>query len=573
MRFIFSSLAIFAIFWCHHSIAAADKPNVLFIAIDDLNDWVVCLGGHPQTITPNLDRLAASGVLLRNAYCPAASCNPSRSAIFSGMPPHRSGLYQNMQKMREVMPQAELLPRYFSNHGYWSAGSGKMLHYVIDAASWDDYFPDKAKENPFPRTFSPKKRPVNLPRAGAWQYVETDWAALDVTDEEYGGDWLVTKWIGEQLVKQHEKPFFLACGIYRPHEPWFVPQKYFEPFPLNNIQLPPGFKEGDLDDVPSTGQRLARNRYFAHIQEQKQWKQGLQAYLASIHYADAMLGRVLDALEKSPERDNTIVVLWSDHGWHLGEKEHWQKFTGWRATARVPLMIRVPKGAPGLLQGTTPESVCDRPVSLVDLYGTLTDLCGLPPKADISSRSLVPLLRDPKTQWPHAAMTHLDNPENYAISTERYRYIHYVGDEEELYDIEADPYEWRNLAANPEHAAKLIEMRSLVPKPFVPVHESQPGTNAFKAEMDLTPIINQPAPSSKASSTGVALLFQNQTQAPIKLVWLDESGKRHASMVIASASRRMLSTFTGHTWLLLDESGKEIGHVTAPAKSALIVIQ
>jgi arylsulfatase A-like enzyme len=158
----------------------------------------------------------------------------------------------------------------------------------------------------------------------------------------------VTKWIGEQLQRPHDKPFFLACGIYRPHEPWFVPKKYFEPFPLESIQLPPGYKADDVDDLPPAGQRLARNRYFAHIQKHEQWKKGIQAYLASIHFADAMLGRVLDALEKSPQRDNTIVVLWSDHGWHLGEKEHWQKFTGWRVCARVPLMIRVPKGAPGL---------------------------------------------------------------------------------------------------------------------------------------------------------------------------------------------------------------------------------
>jgi arylsulfatase A-like enzyme len=315
---------------------------------------------------------------------------------------------------------------------------------------------------------------VNLPRAGDWQYVETDWAALDVTDEQFGGDWAVTKWIGEQLQRPHDKPFFLACGIYRPHEPWFVPKKYFEPFPLESIELPPGYKADDVDDLPPAGQRLARNRYFAHIQKHEQWKKGIQAYLASIHFADAMLGRVLDALEKSTQRDSTIIVLWSDHGWHLGEKEHWQKFTGWRVCARVPLMIRVPKGAPGLPEGTTPGSVCDRPVSLVDLFGTLTDLCGLPPKADIDSRSLAPLLRHPQAEWPHAALTHLDKPENYALSTQRWRYIHYTGDEEELYDLETDPHEWSNLATKPEHTAKLAEMRLLAPKTIQPVHKSKP---------------------------------------------------------------------------------------------------
>lgn len=558
-----------------NSVAFGDPPNVLFIAIDDLNDWVGCLGGHPQTITPNLDRLAASGVLFRNAHCPAASCNPSRTAIFSGLPPHRTGLYQNMQKMREVMPQAELLPRYFSNHGYWSAGSGKLLHYVIDPQSWDDYFPEKSKDNPFPRTFNPGKRPVSLPRAGNWQYVETDWAALDVTDEELGGDWLVTKWIGDQLSRPHARPFFLACGIYRPHEPWFVPRKYFTPFPLENIQLPPGYKEDDLDDVPPHGQRIARNRYFAHIQEQQQWKQGIQAYLASIHYADAMLGRVLEQLESSPERDSTIVVLWSDHGWHLGEKEHWQKFTGWRACTRVPLIIRVPSGVPGLVEGTTAGGVCDRPVSLVDLFGTLTDLCGLPAKADIASRSLVPLLRDPKSEWSHAAITHLDNPQNYAISTERWRYIHYASGDEELYDTPEDPHEWRNLAKNPtpEHVAKLVEMRSVVPTPFAPVHESQPGINAFRSELDLVPVANQLAPVSQVSKVGVELLFQNQTQRSFKIVWLDEAGKRHEPVILPGASRHLLKTFEGHTWLLLDEYNQDAGHIVASGRPARVILQ
>ncbi len=553
--------------------ASASRPNVLFISMDDLNSWVGCLGGHPQTKTPNLDRLAKSGVLFRNAHCAAPSCNPSRSAIFTGLPPHRSGLYQNLQKLREVLPKAELLPRYFSNQGYWSAGSGKMLHYVIDPPSWDDYFPDKAKDDPFPLTFYPKNRPVSLPRGGTWQYGETDWAALDVTDEEFGGDWLVTKWIGEQLQRPYEKPFFLACGIYRPHEPWFVPKKYFEPFPLEAIQRGPGVKEGDLDDVPAEGQRIARNRYFPHILENKQWEKGIQAYLASIHFGDAMLGRVLDALERSPNRDNTIVVLWSDHGWHLGEKEHWQKFTPWRASSRVPLIIRVPKGASGLTGGTIQGGVCDRPVSLTDLFGTLTDLCGLPPKAGIESRSLVPLLRDPASPWPHAAITHLDHPGNFAISTERWRYIHYRDGGEELYDIETDPHEWTNLASKPEHLVKLVEMRALAPKQIAPIHETQPGINDFKADLELAPITAGAAPPSKASDAPVSLLFLNKRQQGVRLVWLDDNGKRRDPVAVPGASRWMVHTFAGHTWMILDEDGKTLGHLITPVKNARVLIQ
>ncbi len=253
---------------------AADRPKVLFIAVDDLNDWISPLGGHPQTKTPHFERLAKQSMLFTNAYCAAPSCNPSRTAIFTGIPPHRSGLYDNRQKMREVLPDAELLPKYFSRHGYWSAGSGKLLHYFIDAPSWDDYFPAKDKEDPFPFIFYPKQRPVSLPVSGPWQYVETDWAALDVTAEQFGGDWLVTKWIGEQLQREHDKAFFLACDIYRPHEPWFVPKQYFE-----------------------------------HIQKQNQWKQGVQAYLASIHFADAMLGRVSSNPVPASKPDGTTFEI------------------------------------------------------------------------------------------------------------------------------------------------------------------------------------------------------------------------------------------------------------------------
>jgi arylsulfatase A-like enzyme len=556
-------------------LSAAEKPNVLFIAVDDLNDWIGCLGGHPQSKTPNIDRLAASGVLFRNAYTAAPACNPSRTTVFSGLLPSTSGLYNNLQKLREVMPQVELLPRYFSNQGYWSAGSGKLLHYIIDPASWDDYFPEKSEDDPFPRTFYPKKRPVNLPRGGPWQYVETDWSALDVTDEEFGGDWLVSKWIGEQLQREHDRPFFLGCGIYRPHEPWFVPKKYFEPFPLESIQPGPGYKVDDLADVPPEGQKMGRNRYFEHILKHDQWKQGIQGYLASIHFSDAMVGRVLDALEKSPKRDNTIVVLWSDHGWHLGEKEHWQKFTGWRSCDRVPLIIRVPKGVPGLLEGTQPGSVCDRVVNLVDLFRTLTDLCELPGKEGIDGRSLVPLLRDPGTPWPHATVTFLDRPGNYAVSTEQWRYIHYRGGDEELYDVKADPHEWSNLATKPEWSAQLDEMRSLAPKNVAPSYETQPGIDAVEAKelLELTQTPSAGCPPSKVSDHKVRVVFQNRKEAKVKLVWVDPAGKRHERKTMEGATRFLVDTFAGHVWLILDPSGKELGYFVIGQQSAQAPIQ
>ncbi|MFG0289940.1 MAG: sulfatase-like hydrolase/transferase, partial [Rhodopirellula sp. JB044] len=174
-------------------------PNVLFIAMDDLNDWIECLGGHPQTITPNLDRLAASGVLFNNAHCPAPACNPCRSAIFTGRAPNRSGMYDNRQQMREIMSEEVLIPQYFRQNGYFATGSGKMLHYFIDAQSWDEYYPAKSSENPLPRSAEPPQRPASLPRGGPWQYVDTDWAALDVTDEQFGGDYATTEYVSQQL--------------------------------------------------------------------------------------------------------------------------------------------------------------------------------------------------------------------------------------------------------------------------------------------------------------------------------------------------------------------------------------
>ncbi len=455
---------LFLIFSMLNVIESSERPNVLFIAMDDLNDWVGVMGGHPQARTPHIDRLAKRGVLFTNAHCAAPACNPSRSAIMTGIAPNVSGLYANEQKMRELMPDAVLLPRYLAQHGYWSAGSGKLLHYFIDAASWDDYFPAKETENPFPRTLYPEKRPVSIPHAGPWMYEETDWGGLPVTDEEFGGDWLVSKWIGEQLQSKHDKPFFLACGIYRPHEPWFVPQKYFDMFPLDDVQMPPGLKEDDLDDLPPIGKKMGPNRYLAHIKEHDQWRNGIQGYLASIAFADAMVGRVLDALDASPHKDNTIVILWSDHGWHLGEKQHWQKFTGWRVCTRIPLIIHVPKGVSSLQNGTTPGTICDKPVNLLSLFNTITDLTEVPRHNSDSIPSLLPLLKDASAEWPHVSITYLNKANQFAISGQDWRYIRYNDGGEELYDIQKDPYEWTNLALNPDHKDMLEKMRQHLPK-------------------------------------------------------------------------------------------------------------
>jgi arylsulfatase A-like enzyme len=553
---------------CHDQILKStvqSKPNVLFIAVDDLNDWIGCLGGHPQVKTPNIDRLAADGVLFTNAHCTAPACNPSRTAIMTGISPHKSGLYSNRQKMREVLPDAELIPKYFTKHGYFSGGSGKILHYFIDADSWDVYYPAKETEDPFPRTLDPEKRPVSLKRAGPWQYVETDWGALDATDEEFGGDWLVSKWIGEQLHRKHDKPFFLACGIYRPHEPWFVPKKYFDMFPLEDIQLPPGYKEDDLEDVPDEGQKLARNRYFAHIREQGQWKQGIQGYLASIAFADAMIGRVIDALDSSSYRDNTIVVLWGDHGWHLGEKQHWQKYTGWRVCTRIPLILRAPAGTPGLPEGTKAGSICNKPANLLSLFPTLTELAGIPAKDDNDGPSLVPLLKKPAGKWDHASVTYINAPGDYSISTEGWRYIHYKDGGEELYDIVNDRYEWNNLAGNPEHAPKLKELRALAPKKFAPLI---PPKDSSLPMLKWHPKGAEPIPASKPDGNSFEVVFINRHNQEVQLSWMDRSGNPKPYGMIEPNKRNRQKTRPGAVWLIADKTGKPLGYFTIGDRGA-----
>lgn len=530
------------------------RPNVLFISLDDLNDWVGVLQGHPQAQTPNLDRLFQSGMLFTNAHCAAPSCNPSRTAVMTGIPPNLSGLYRNDQPMREVLPNAQLLPAYFTRHGYWSAGSGKILHYLIDAKSWDEYFPNKDSENPFPRTLYPKSRPVSLPRGGPWQYVETDWGPLDATDVEYGGDYLVAEWIGKQLGKQHDKPFFLACGIYRPHEPWFVPKKYFEQFPLESIKIPPGYKPDDLDDLPDAGKRQGPNRYFEHIRKHGQWKKAIQGYLASIAFADAMAGKVIHALESGPNADNTIVVAWSDHGWHLGEKQHWQKYSPWRVCTRVPLFIRVPNQAPGLPGGTEKNVRCNQPVNLVSLYSTLTELAGLPKTEQSNAPSLVPLLKNPKSDWPYVSSTFLSDGQSVALSARRFRYIRYRNNDEEFYDIDSDPYEWNNLAKKSEYEPQLERFRKLLPKQFkelkAPSVESLPKLKWQVAEL---------IPKSKPDGSPFECYFTNRSKDPVKLFWMDRVGSKKLYGEIAPGTTRQQRTRPGAIWMIADEEESPLG--------------
>ncbi|MGQ1785345.1 sulfatase [Saccharicrinis sp. GN24d3] len=469
VRFILGIAIILIFFASGCSRQPAEQPNVLFISLDDLNDWIEPLGGHPQAITPNLQRLSDKSVLFTNAYCASPACNPSRTSIMSGLAPHTSGVYSNYQDWREVITDYTSMGKYFRNNGYYSAGAGKIYHYhMVDTTCWDEYWPSQKKN--MPDEYIPEKAEsgtINMP-AFENMYKMFDWAALDIEDSLMA-DYKSVTWVSDQLRKNHEKPFFLACGIYRPHVPWYVPKKYFDMFPLDSIQLPKTM-ENDLDDVSDRAMDIAHRggNYHKHILEAGLWKQAVQGYLASIAFCDAMLGRLLTQLENSKYAENTIVVLWSDHGWQLGEKEHWRKFALWRNTARSVLMIKAPQGCPGLPEGSENGTKCHRTVSLLDIYPTLGTLCGLPARHDLDGHSLIPLLKNPKSEWEYPAITSYNFSE-FAISTQNWRYIQYIDGSEELYNQMEDEEEWFNLAKNPAYHHIKEELKQHIPSNPAPL--------------------------------------------------------------------------------------------------------
>lgn len=414
--------------------AETQQPNVLFIAVDDLNDWISCLGGHPDCKTPNIDRLAARGTLFTNAHCAAPACNPSRVALMTGIRPSNSGVYLNSQPWRPVMQEAVTLPQHFRKHGYHAIGSGKIFHgRYTDPASWDDYL----KQTGDPK---PTAAVLNDPHSRAGSII---WGVLDVKDQDMS-DYKMASYAIDYLGKQHEKPFFLACGIYRPHMPWQVPRKYYDMYPLDQIQLPKVL-ESDLKDIPAAGVRMAKpDGDHARILKTDNWRHSVQAYLASIAFADVQVGRVLDALDASPYAKNTIVILWGDHGWHLGEKHHWRKFSLWEEATRAPLMMVVP----GI---TKADSRCGQAIDFMNIYPTLCELCSLPVGEHLDGVSLVPLLEDPAKTWDRPALT-THGRLNHAVRSNRYRLIRYKDGSEELYDHSQDPMEWKNLADDPAYA-------------------------------------------------------------------------------------------------------------------------
>jgi len=430
--------------------ATQKRYNVLFIAIDDLNDWIGCLGGHPDARTPNLDRLAGMGVLFTSAHCSAPVCNPSRASLMTGILPSTSGVYSNSDRWRDFLPNAITLPQHFMAHGYRAIGRGKIYHGRwpdTNPGAWDEYIPKGGDPPPL------KTHPRYMNPTG-----NIEWGPVDGTEEEMD-DYKVAIWAAEQLRQEHDKPFFLACGFFKPHLRWCVPEKYFDMYPPESVTLP-NIDEDDLDDIPAIGVDMANRQTHEKIRDLGGWEAGVAAYLACGAFVDAQVGRVLDALESSRYRDNTIVVLWSDHGWHLGEKLHWKKFALWEEATHNLLMFVVP----GL---TRPGSRCTRPVSLLDIYPTLIDLCRLSPNGDIQGKSLLPLLRNPSGAWERPALT-THGRNNHSIRSGRWRYIRYKDGTEELYDHSKDELEWDNLLwpenPDPEHRRIADNLTQWLPK-------------------------------------------------------------------------------------------------------------
>ncbi|QDV11225.1 Arylsulfatase [Rosistilla oblonga] len=460
---------------------AADppKPNVLFIAIDDLNDYISPLDNQAGVKTPNFERLAKRSVTFANAHCAAPVCHASRVATMTGVHPISSGLYNNLfrahgPRWRDESPalkDAVVLSQHFRNHGYHAAGGGKIFHTLQwtrgdsqnDPDAWDAYRGDPldpiSADWPRPRIIPDARAGISPGRPVGGRNLFGAQPLL-VPDAQTG-DHMVVDWAAQQLNAKHDKPLFLAVGLFRPHIPFEVPKKYFDMHPIDQITLPETL-DNDLDDarVPE------RQSWHRWVIKNRLWRKMMQGYLASISYTDHQLGRLLDALDASPIKENTIVVLWSDHGFHIGEKQNWEKFCLWDQTTRVPMFIHAP--------GVSADGQATRqPATLTDLYPTLCELAGLPIPSQCDGLSLVPQLKDPGRKRDRLSLTsYAFGPEpSHAVSDERYRYIRYDDGFEELYDLENDPNEFTNLASSEAHAETKARLAKGLPKVTAPRRE------------------------------------------------------------------------------------------------------
>ena len=446
---------------CGAAEAAAKKPNVLFIAIDDQNDWVGALGGHPLAKTPNLDSLAERGTVFLNAHCQSPLCNPSRTSLMLSLRPTTTGIY-GLSPWFRTLPELRdrvALPQHFKANGYKTYSTGKIYHggpgpRAKKASEFDVWGPNDGMGAKPPQKLVPPTPMGNHPAM--------DWGVFPHRDEDKG-DFINTSWAIEQLASApKDEPMFLAVGYYLPHVPCHVTQKWYDLYPDDDSVLP-AIVRNDRDDTP-------RFSWYLHwelpeprlrwVEENRQWRNLCRSYLASTSFVDAQIGRLVEALKANGRWENTVIVVWGDNGWHVGEKGITGKNTLWNGGTRVPLIF----AGPGVGGGQR----CTQPADLLDIYPTLIDLCGLPKRTDLEGLSLIPQLKDAKTVRERPALTS-HNPGNHTVRSERYRYIRYADGSEEFYDMQQDPHEWTNLAKDSRFAERIAEHRKWLPKQDAPL--------------------------------------------------------------------------------------------------------
>jgi arylsulfatase A-like enzyme len=465
-------LALLAVLLAAASATAAERPNVIFFAVDDLCDWVGPLG-HGQAQTPHMDALARAGVTFTNAHTAGTFCAPSRTAIFTGRHASTTGCYTTEVYFHDH-PELQPLQMTFQEGGYKTFGAGKLFHHpagYVDLRGWEQFFvrSDRQKNAGWPLDSWTDETPIPQPypnsiynrgRKPANRFF-LEWGKVPNEREEEMADTIRTNWACDILRQKHDRPFFLGLGLYTPHFPNYAPAKYFDLYDVEAIK-PPRYKADDLDDLPEKVRRAKTNRMRIHqrLVDTDSVEHAIHGYLASISYVDAMLGRILRTLRESPYADNTIVVLWSDHGYHHGEKGDWGKHTLWERTSNVPFIW----SGGGVAKGADVQTT----VSLIDMYPTFIDLCGLPAVEGLDGTSLADTLKDPSTAVDRDVLLPYLQPEGYAIINQTWRYIHYSDDTEELYDVKKDPHEWDNLANEPTYRDVINHLRSAAPKRFAP---------------------------------------------------------------------------------------------------------
>ncbi|MFT5286168.1 MAG: arylsulfatase A-like enzyme [Planctomycetota bacterium] len=426
--------------------AEDERPNVLLVIVDDLSDWVGCLNGHRDAHTPHIDSLAESGVLFSNAHAQATICNPSRTSFMLGLRPTSTGIYENDPWFRDVpeLAQHVTLLQHFKSEGYLTLSAGKIFHSSeSDSLSIDVQGPTPGQGN------AEDRRALHGKRWHIWDYGARDY------DESEFVDATVAAWAEERLAEEIERPFFMAVGFYKPHVPLFAPKRLFEA-DFSSIALHE-LPADDLLDVPPIALSMRRDASMNDwFQRETRRADVTQAYLATTSFVDEQVGRVVTALQQSPYAENTVVVLVSDHGMHLGEKTIWGKRTLWERSTHVPFIIAMPGEPPGIQ--------IEQTVELVSLYPTLLELCGLPKpsNANFEGPSLAPLLKDPTLAWDYSAITSL-SADDHAVRTNDWRYIRYANGSEELYDRRVDTNEWTNLAGDEQFAAKKNELEAFLP--------------------------------------------------------------------------------------------------------------